>query len=205
MPGNQPIEKNKLGLARLILPPSSQMVGVYFNQTMRIFLTGFMGAGKSYLGRHLAGLLGFAFIDLDEVIEAKMQMSVSEVFERFGEQAFRQMEAQCLRSLANQSKIVVATGGGAPCFQGNMLWMNEHGVTIFFNATAELLAERLQPEKAARPLLAGLPDDALRDFIAAKLAERMPFYEQCHLEFRVPAQGLEGVESLADFLKRFLS
>ena len=172
---------------------------------MRIFITGFMGAGKSYLGRVLAEQLGFSFVDLDELIETGSAMSIADIFQKLGEPAFRQIEAECLRSLANRNEIVVSTGGGTPCYFENMTWMNENGITIHLDASVSLLAQRLTLEKKQRPLIANLLDKELVDFIETKLAERAPFYEQSHLRFTVLEAGTNGVEVLAAYLSRFLT
>lgn len=170
---------------------------------MRIFITGFMGVGKSYLGRELARLLGFAFTDLDDAIEAAAGMTVAAIFKEKGEAAFRQLEASCLRALGQQQRAVVATGGGTPCFHGNMAWMNDHGITVYFFASPALLAARLEAEKDERPLLAGLKPRELAAFIERKLEERDAYYSMCHLQFQVPDRGLQGVDVLAAYLRRF--
>ncbi len=172
---------------------------------MRIFITGFMGAGKTYLGRTLAEQLGFQFIDLDELIEAKLGMAISLIFQDSGETAFREIEAECLRSLAGQHQIVVSTGGGCPCFLENMEWMNGHGITLYFYATPGLLTKRLSSEKEHRPLISDIPPHDLEQFIEAKLGERALFYEQSHLKFLVPELGTDGLEKLAEYLRRFFT
>ncbi|MBI5914163.1 MAG: AAA family ATPase [Bacteroidetes bacterium] len=171
---------------------------------MRIFLTGFMGAGKSYLGQELARLLGFGFIDLDTLIEAEEGKPISAIFAEKGEAKFREIERENLISLAGFSKVVVATGGGAPCYSNNMAWMNGHGVTVYLHAPVAILASRLKNEKEKRPLLSSLTDEALHNFIEGKINERKQFYEQSHLSFEVPENGLEGLEMLANYLRRFL-
>lgn len=164
-----------------------------------------MGAGKSYLGQALAKQLGFDFVDLDDVIEKKANLSIAEVFEQHGESAFRRLEAEALRSFSASQNVVVATGGGAPCFHDNMHWMNENGITIYLHAPAELLALRLAPEKSHRPLISQLDDANLTNFIAAKLNERAPVYGESQLQFDVPPTGTSGIASLADYLERFFS
>jgi shikimate kinase len=162
-----------------------------------------MGAGKSYLGKELARLLGFAFADLDEVIEASAGMSVATIFEELGEAAFRELEAACLRGFSEQEQTVVATGGGTPCFHQNLDWMNEHGITVYFFANPNLLASRLEAEKDKRPLLARLRPGELEAFIERKLEERAIYYGMCHLQFQVPVLGFDGVDALAGYLRRF--
>jgi shikimate kinase len=173
---------------------------------MRIYLIGFMGVGKTYLGRELAKQLGFGFLDLDESIERKAGTSISGYFEQFGEEKFRLLEAECLReTIERDNNLVIATGGGAPCFHHNMQWMNEHGITIFLHAESSVLATRLSEEVASRPLIAHLTEEELAGFIAKKLAERKSFYELAQVQFDVPPKGMEGVDVLAKYLKRFFS
>jgi shikimate kinase len=171
---------------------------------MRIFVLGFMGAGKSFLGKVLAERLGYNFVDLDEMIEAKMAMPIPSIFQQLGEPAFRIIEAECLRGTAQHERLVVATGGGTPCFLDNLDWMNDNGITVYFSASSKLLAERLLTEKANRPLIAELPNDELDSFIAAKLSERAPFYERSHLKFLVPENGKVGIDELSNYFKRII-
>jgi len=142
-----------------------------------------MGSGKSYTGKRLAKLLDYDFQDLDDAIEAKAGQAIRAIFAKAGEEHFRKLERQCLRELGQQSKLVVATGGGAPCFFDNMERMNEAGLTIFLDTPTDILLQRLKPEIAHRPLLAGKSDAELRAFIDQKLHERRPFYEQAGLVF----------------------
>jgi shikimate kinase len=144
-----------------------------------IFLVGFMGSGKSYWGKRLADVLGYRFIDLDEFIEAQEGASVSELFAQKGEAAFRELERYHLHQLPlENTPTVVATGGGAPCFFDNMDWMNRVGQTIWLNVPVKVLAARLWPARAKRPLLANLQFIDLENFIQEKLEAREPFYAQ---------------------------
>ena len=122
---------------------------------MRLFLIGFMGSGKSYVGSRLAEGLDMDFIDLDALIVEKAEKSIPEIFAEEGEMAFRTLERDCLRSLGSCDEVVVACGGGTPCFFDNMDWMNAQGMTIFLQTSVDLLAKRLLSEVAQRPLLAG--------------------------------------------------
>lgn len=143
---------------------------------MRIFLIGFMGSGKSYTGRRFAAGAGIPFLDLDECIEAREGRSIRLIFEQEGEAYFRRAERDALRETGRFRDIVVSCGGGAPCFHGNMQWMNAHGVTIYLRAPAELLASRLAREMEQRPLLKGLGPEGLERFIRSKLEEREHYY-----------------------------
>lgn len=150
--------------------------------TSRVFLVGFMGSGKSTLGKLIAAELGFSFLDLDQAIEEKYHNTISEIFSLHGEQGFREFEKDTLHSLVADTQVVIATGGGTPCFYDNMLWMLDHGLVIFLNCSVEVLMQRLQSEKEHRPLINHLDHTALQTFIEHKLSERLPFYSKAHLE-----------------------
>lgn len=143
-----------------------------------IFLVGFMGCGKTTLGRKLAANLGIEFIDLDHLLEAHAGMTIAQYFEKFGEAAFRKLESEILQQTAYPEQAVIATGGGLPCFFDNMPWMNAHGKTIYIKLPPKTLAQRLENEKDERPLLREKQGDELVDFITGKLTEREPFYSQ---------------------------
>ena len=169
-----------------------------------IYLTGFMGAGKTSGGRMLAERLGLNFLDLDEWIEQQEGQSIAVIFREKGEAAFRQIEAECLRKTAGLSNLIVATGGGTPCFFDNMDWMNGHGVTVYLQASATSLALRLKPETEKRPLLANLSDEEMITAIELRLSEREHFYEKAHIAVNTDTGGLMALEELCTYLKRFL-
>ncbi len=167
---------------------------------MRIFLVGFMGSGKSTLGKNLSELMKVSFIDLDSKIESHEGKSVSEIFKERGEEYFRKTEAETLRKTKRQPDAIIATGGGTPCFHNNMKWMNDNGITIYLEATAGELYHRLTKERQTRPLLASLGDVALFDFIMSSLAHREPFYAQAALKLPLksatPANILNRIKGL---------
>jgi len=151
-----------------------------------IFLIGYMCCGKSSLGVELAQCLGTEFVDLDDYIEQRCGASIEEIFAAQGEERFRLIEQQALREVANQpAGTIVACGGGTPCHGDNMALMNATGLTIWLTASPATLAARLrQPRyRQGRPLLAGIPDDALEEHITRDLDRRTPFYSQAHLHF----------------------
>lgn len=155
-----------------------------------IFLIGFMGSGKSYWGRRLSEAAQCAFADLDARIEKREGCSVSTLFAERGEAVFRALEGSHLRILLDQEPpLIVATGGGTPCFYDNMAFMNRAGYTIWLDVPPEELARRLSPERAHRPLLAGIPEADLATAIADRLAARQPWYAQAR--FRLPWQDDE--------------
>ncbi|MBD1422269.1 MULTISPECIES: shikimate kinase [Sphingobacterium] len=146
-----------------------------------IFLIGFMGSGKTTLGRKLANHLNLKFIDLDHVIVERIGMSIPAYFTQYGEQKFREMESQLLKEQRGK-RAVISTGGGSPCFFDNMEWILENGISIYLYLTPKALHNRLQQSNiASRPALQGLRDEALLQFIEEKLDERAPFYKQAHI------------------------
>lgn len=144
---------------------------------LRIFLVGYMGSGKSAMGRLLAREKGLNFIDLDTYIEGKYHRTIAEIFAQEGEDGFRSKERDCLREVAAFENVVIATGGGAPCFFDNMELMNAAGETIYLKLTPEHLAKRLSTSKAGvRPLIKDKKADELHGFISAMLQQREPYY-----------------------------
>lgn len=148
---------------------------------MKIFLIGFMGCGKSKLGKGLASKINQPFIDLDDMVEAKYQMSIPELFAVHGEHGFREREKEVLQNSAIANEAIIATGGGAPCFFDNMDWMNKNGLTVFIDSPVKVLADRLINARVERPLVKGKSYEELIEFIDMKLKERRPFYEQAHV------------------------
>jgi shikimate kinase len=164
-----------------------------------IFLVGFMGCGKTTLGRKLASRLGYEFIDLDHVLEAQEGMTIGEYFGRFGEDKFRELESDVLKHTPYPASAIVSTGGGLPCFFDNMDWMNTHGKTIYIKLSPKTLADRLEKEKAHRPLLREKHGEALVEFITGKLAERDKFYGQAAIiadGLSLTAEKVEGMLEL---------
>lgn len=143
-----------------------------------IFLTGFMGCGKTTLGKKLASKLNWPFIDLDAVLEQQAGVAIAEYFSTHGEDAFRQLESSVLKEFDYPADAIVSTGGGLPCFFDNVAWMNAHGHTVYIRLTPKALASRLENNKEDRPLLRHKHGDELVSFIESKLAEREPFYTQ---------------------------
>lgn len=143
-----------------------------------------MGTGKSYWAQRIADKINVDWIDLDAQIEKNTSMTIKEIFETNGEVFFRNKEEETLHQLASYPNIIIATGGGTPCFHNNMQWMNSHGITIWIDEPIEILAERLKKEKEVRPLIKDLSDDELLHFLAIKLTERKKFYVQAqhHLQ-----------------------
>lgn len=148
---------------------------------MRIFLVGFMGSGKTHWGKLWSSQHNLSFIDLDDLIEEQQGKTIRSIFEEKGEEYFRKIESEVLHSLKNKENIIVASGGGTPCFHNNIKWMNENGTTVYLKATPAQLAQRLIKEKQKRPVIMNTSDDKLEEFIAGKLKDRESFYEQAEL------------------------
>ena len=144
---------------------------------MKIFLIGFMGSGKSYWGKKWGQQSGLAFYDLDEVIEKEQGKTISEIFEKDGEDHFRKIETIALHTFSEKAACIIACGGGAACFNDNMEWMNENGITVYLSATPAYILSRVKEEKDKRPLINKLNEAELLFFIEQKLKERESFYK----------------------------
>ncbi|MDO9152491.1 MAG: shikimate kinase [Paludibacter sp.] len=166
----------------------------------RIFLTGFMGSGKSTIGKMLASHLRFSFIDLDTYIESKFHKTIAQIFTEIGEQKFRQIEQKCLHEVAECENTVIATGGGTPCFFDNMEFMNLHGITVYIKLNATQLASRLEDSPhGKRPLLAERIEKDLHRFIENGLTKRESYYMQsgCVVDgFRTPEELVSCIVEL---------
>lgn len=148
---------------------------------MRVILVGFMGCGKSSLGKKIATRTDLPFIDSDKEIEDQNGLSVSELFVKHGESHFREMESRFIHSLFQQDSFVLATGGGMPCYGNNMQALNQLGTTIYLKRPAAELAKRLLQAKSQRPLIQSLSEDELLEYIEKTLAEREAYYSQAQL------------------------
>jgi shikimate kinase len=164
----------------------------------RIFLIGFMGSGKSYWGREWSRTYQLDFYDLDEVIEQEQQRTINGIFEKDGEDKFREMETAALQTFSEKDNCIIACGGGTPCFNDNMTWMNEHGITVYLYATPQFIYDRVLEEQDKRPLISKLNQAELLFFIEQKLKEREPFYNQAQMTISV--QELNG-----DIVPEFIS
>ena len=147
---------------------------------MKIFLIGFMGCGKSTKAKQLANRLDCPVIDLDAVIVAEQGKTIAEYFSENGEEAFRKLESETLKTYNYPETCVIATGGGLPCFFDNMEWMNANGKSIYLQMTPPQLVSRLH-NREKRPLLKGMDDEQLLAFVEMKLTERNAFYLQAQL------------------------
>lgn len=149
----------------------------------RIILIGYMGSGKTTLGKALSKELGLPFFDLDWYIENRFCRTVSQLFAERGEEGFRHLEREMLHEVAEFENVVIAAGGGTPCFFDNIDYMNRQAQTVYLKATPDVLFRHLQPGRSKRPLLAGKTDEEMRTYIVESLAHRAPFYEKANYIF----------------------
>lgn len=148
---------------------------------MRIYLVGYMGAGKSTTSKRLANRLGWEAYDTDRLFEARFKISINDFFHKYDADLYRKLETQILHETLNLDHAVIATGGGTPCFNDNMEWMNQNGFTVFLKISSQSAITRLSQSKVKRPLIYDRPAEEISEFILRNYAERLPFYEQAQL------------------------
>ncbi|MBL7898161.1 MAG: shikimate kinase, partial [Crocinitomicaceae bacterium] len=143
---------------------------------------GFMGSGKTTVGKKLASRLGFSFVDMDREIEKNENKSIAVRFKEYGENYFREKETSWLESL-NEDNLIISTGGGSPCFGNNMALMKQKGKVVFLSTSPGILASRLFNGGAGRPLLEKYVQnrEQLENYISQKLKERLPVYEKADI------------------------
>lgn len=165
-----------------------------------VFLIGFMGAGKSTVGKKLASTLEIDFLDMDTLFEERYHMSIAVFFEKFGENLFRKFEHEILISACTLNNVLVSTGGGTPCYGDAIGLMRRHGLVLYLSMPPAALTKRLISAKRKRPLIEGKSEDELLNFIKGKLEERSFFYNQAHLI----ADGINvNIESLAAKIRNY--
>ena len=172
---------------------------------IRVFLMGFMGAGKTTLGKALAKDLDVSFIDLDQYIERRYMKSVSQIFATRGEQGFREIESRMLREVGEFDDVIVSCGGSTPLIGDNMDYMLQHGQTVYLKCDNDTLLRRLKVARSQRPLIASKTDDELAAFIQSETARREPGYLRA--EFICPGDRLESRDQISDtitYLKQLL-
>lgn len=145
---------------------------------VRVILIGYMGAGKTTVGKALAADLGLTFYDLDWYITMRYHRSVPEIFAERGEEGFRDLERRMLHEVAEFENVVVSCGGGTPCFYDNMEYMNSLADTVYLKADPDVLAQHLKMGKGKRPLIEGKTPEELETYIQESLQAREPYYSQ---------------------------
>lgn len=151
----------------------------------RIFLIGYMGSGKTTVGKQLARSLSLSFVDLDAYIENKYRKTIPALFAEKGEDGFRNIENQSLWEVAQFEDVVISTGGGTPCFFDNMEVMNRAGITIYLEVHPEDLADHLLLSKTVRPLVAGKSKEELIPFITEHLGNREYYYRKAQIIYPI--------------------
>lgn len=161
-----------------------------------IFILGFMAAGKSSMAPKLARALELEFIDLDQEIEKTSQQSIEQIFKYEGENGFRKLEYLQLRTIEAGQKSVVALGGGTPAFKDNMDYIKTTGTSIYLMHPAEILIGRLRQQRAQRPLLKGLDELEIANFVKETLAKREDYYSQADYCVEGERMKLKGLLEL---------
>ncbi|MBU1012923.1 MAG: shikimate kinase [Bacteroidetes bacterium] len=148
---------------------------------MRIYLIGYMGSGKTTVGKKLARLLDYQFIDLDEIFEEKYHLKITDFFVKYDEQAFREIESNLIKETEQIDNVVISTGGGAPCFNNNLSLMKGMGLTVYLQMSIPALVYRLTNAKRVRPLLKDMNENELTTFITEQLKLRDVFYKKAQI------------------------
>ena len=151
---------------------------------MRIYLVGYMGAGKSTTAKRLARRLGMESYDTDRLFEEKYHISANDFFKKYDEPLYSRLETQILHDTLNIEHAVIATGGGTPCFNANMDWMNQNGITIFLRISPQTAINRLSQSKVKRPKVIDKTPEELAEFVQKNYAERLPYYEMAQFTFK---------------------
>lgn len=144
----------------------------------RIILIGYMGSGKTTVGKVLSRELNLPFYDLDWYIENRMHKSIHQIFEEKGEEGFRKIERNLLHEVAEFENVIISCGGGTPCFFDNIGYINQQGESVYLKCRADVLFAHLRMGKTIRPLLLNKTNEEVELFINEQLAQRESFYSQ---------------------------
>lgn len=162
-----------------------------------------MGSGKSTLGRALSAALGLRFIDLDNYIESRFHANIRDIFATRGEEGFRRIERNMLREVSEFEDVIVACGGGTPCFFDNIDVINASGLSVMLDVSRERLFERLSHGRRRRPLIASMTDERLGQYIGEALEARMPFYSRA--THRFSGERLDSAAEIAETVNEFIT
>ena len=171
----------------------------------RIILIGYMGAGKTTIGRALAKELGLDFYDLDWYIENRRRKKIPQIFEELGEEGFRKIEHNMLHEVAEFEDVVISCGGGTPCFFDNIDYMNQQAQVVYLHCTPEVLHGHLLMGRIERPLIKGKSPDELIIFIKEQLSAREPYYKKAQYILDVSLMdNFEKIKNTVSMLKELL-
>ena len=159
----------------------------------KIYLVGYMGAGKTTTACRLAQRLGWEVADTDALFEEKYKISVNDFFNKYDEPLYRKLESEVLKATEGLENVVVSTGGGTACYFDNMEWMNSHGLTVFLRISPQAAVDRVIHSRHKRPLAEGKSEKELTEFVNSHYASRMPFYEQARLTVKSEDLDVEGL------------
>lgn len=162
---------------------------------------GFMGSGKTYLGKPFAKKIGYDFVDFDKFIEQKTKQTISEIFSAKGEMYFRQLETHLLESLKPPENLVVSLGGGTPCYNNNIDWLNANGMSIYLKVDPKIIYNRLIHQRDGRPLIEKLKEEEFLNYILNKLPQREAYYVKAK---KIINADTLTVNEMADQLTPFL-
>lgn len=167
----------------------------------KIILLGYMGCGKSTIAQNLSKITNIPFLDLDNCIEKKTNLSIKEIFEKHGEIYFRKLEHEIFLELLQSSEAsIIGLGGGTPCYANNHLLLQREDITsIYLKASIETLYNRLVYNKSKRPLIADMNEDEMKEFIAKHLFDRSFYYN--HAQHKVVVDNKTVDETVDDILE----
>lgn len=166
----------------------------------KIYIVGYMGAGKTTAAKRLANRLGWEVVDTDALFEEKYRISVDDFFKKYDEPLYRKLESEILKSTEKMENTVISTGGGTACYYDNMDWMNLHGLTVFMRVSPAAAVDRVLHSHHKRPLVRGKSENELMEYVNWHYASRMPFYEQAKIT--VKSENLD-LDALLERIKLF--
>lgn len=167
-----------------------------------IYLIGFMGSGKTTVGKQLAEQLHLPFLDTDISIEEKTKKTVEQIFSEDGEEAFRKLETDLLVDLESRDRMVIAVGGGLPCYKNNIKALRDSGLVIYLNSSLLTLIKRLRIDKETRPLIKTVSDEKLPRTIESMLSDRVVFYKMA--DMFVPNEGNNPQKAIDDIKRELI-
>ena len=159
----------------------------------RIYLVGYMGAGKTTAAKRLAQRLGWEVADTDALFEEKYKISVDDFFQKYDEPLYRKLESEVLKNTENLKNTVISTGGGTACYFDNMDWMNQHGLTVFMRISPQAAVDRVLHSRHKRPLVRGKSEEELMEYVEWHYASRLQFYEQAQITVKSEDFDLEAL------------